>query len=118
MGFVPTLFDDSRRAALSKDMKDLQEQCLLTSAASIVAAQRGMAQRPSRVQMLATLDLPTLFVYGKNDPRIPLEIAVGNAMLAKRPEVLLLENVAHMAFLEEREYLKPRLFDFVKNCYV
>lgn len=117
VGFVPSLFDESRRAALSKDMKDLQEQCLLTSAASIVAAQRGMAQRPSRVHLLATLDIPTLFIYGKNDTRIPLEIAVGNAMVAKRPEILLLEAVGHMGFMEEREYLKPRLADFVANCY-
>lgn len=117
LGFVSSLFDSSRRAALSKDIKDLQDQCLLTTAASIMAAQHGMAERPSRVQTLAKLDVPTLFVYGKNDPRIPIEIALGAALVAKRPEILLLENVAHMAFIEEREYLKPRLLDFVERCY-
>lgn len=117
LGFVPPLFDASKRTPLSKDIKDLQDQCLLTSAASIVAAQRGMADRPSRVQLLASLDIPTLFVYGKNDPRIPLEIAVGSAMVARRPEIHLLSDVAHMAFMEERDYLKPRLADFVNNCY-
>ena len=117
VGFVPELFDGSRRAALSHDIKDLQDQCLLTTTASIVAAQRGMAQRPSRVSTLATIDVPTLFVYGKNDPRIPLELAVSGALVARRPEMLLLEDVAHMAFMEEREYLKPRLRNFVENCY-
>lgn len=117
VGFVPPLFDDSRRAALSKDIKDLQEQCLSTTAASIIAAQRGMSQRPSRVQTLASLDMPTLFIYGKNDPRIPLELAIGGAMMARRPEILLLEDVAHMAFMEDREYLKPRLANFVDSCY-
>ena len=117
VGFVPPLFDDSKRAALSKDIKDLQDQCLLTTAASIVASQRGMAQRPSRGQTLASLDMPTLFVYGKNDVRIPVELAIGGAMMARRPEILLLEDVAHMAFMEEREYIKPRLANFVDTCY-
>ena len=117
LGFIPSLFDDSRRAALSQDIKDLRDQSLLTTEASIVAAQKGMAQRPSRIGILASLDVPTLFVYGKNDSRIPLELAVGCAMVARRAEMHLLSDVGHMAFLEEREYVKLRLRNFVDNCY-
>lgn len=117
VGFLPSLFDDSRRAALSKDIKDLQDQSLETTAAAIVAAQRGMAQRPSRIGVLQQLDVPVYFVYGKNDPRIPLEVAVTQTLLPRRAESLLLADVGHMAFIEEREYLKPRLLDFVLRCY-
>ena len=117
VGFIPSLFDDSRRAALSKDIKDLQDQSLETTAASIVAAQRGMMQRPSRIAVLQQLDLPVYFVYGKNDPRIPIEVAVTQTLLPRHSEALLLSDVAHMAFIEEREYLKPRLLDFVTRCY-
>ena len=117
LGFVPSLFDDSCRAALSKDIKDLQDQCLEVSEASIVAAQRGMAQRPSRIGLLQQLDIPVYFVYGKNDPRIPIELAVTQTLLPHRAEALILDHVAHMAFIEEREYLKPRLLNFVENCY-
>lgn len=117
LGFVPTLFDDNRRAALSHEIKDLCDQCILTTEASIIAAQTGMAQRPSRIGVLSTLDVPTLFIYGKNDSRIPLELAVGGAMVARRAEMHLLSDVGHMAFLEEREYVKLRLRNFVDNCY-
>jgi len=117
VSFVPSLFDDSRSAALSHDIKDLSDQCLETTAASIIAAQRGMGQRPSRLDVLQQLDVPFYFVYGKNDPRIPIELAVTQALLPRRAEVLLLSDVAHMAFLEEREYLKPRLLNFVLGCY-
>lgn len=117
VGFVPSLFDDSRKVALSQDIKDLQEQCLLTSTASIIAAQKGMAARPSRIGTLAALEVPVLFVYGKNDPRIPIELALGGALSAHHAELLLLDNVAHMAFLEEREYVKPRISNFVDTCY-
>ena len=117
VGFIPGLFAESRQAALSQDIKDLQEQCLLTSAQSIIAAQQGMAQRPSRIQTLANLEVPTLFVYGKNDPRIPLETGVACAMVPRHSEMLILDGVAHMAFMEERDYVKPRLRNFVDTCY-
>ena len=117
VGFVSSLFDESRRAALSHDINDLQSQCLLTTAASIIAAQRGMERRPSRIALLQQLDVPVYFVYGKNDPRIPIELAVTQTLLPRRAEALLLSDVAHMAFLEEREYLKPRLLNFALGCY-
>ena len=117
VGFVPSLFDDSRTAALSHDIKDLSDQCLETTTASIIAAQRGMAQRPSRLDVLQQLDVPFYFVYGKNDPRIPIELAVTQTLLPRHSESLLLSDVAHMAFIEEREYLKPRLLNFVEGCY-
>ncbi len=117
VNFVPTLFDDSNRTALSQDIKDLQEQCLETRTESIIAAQKGMMARPSRIGVLQQLEVPVLFVYGKKDPRIPLEIAISQAMLPHHSEILLLENVGHMAFMEEREYVKPRIKNFVDTCY-
>lgn len=117
VGFVGSLFDESRRAALSHDINDLQAQCLQTSAASVIAAQRGMAHRPSRIGLLQQLDVPVYFVYGKNDPRIPIELAVTQTLMPRRAEALLLADTAHMAFLEEREYVKPRLLNFVEGCY-
>jgi hypothetical protein len=56
VNFVPTLFDDSNRAALSQDIKDLQDQCLETRADSIIAAQMGMMNRPSRIGVLQQLE--------------------------------------------------------------
>ena len=117
LSFIPSLFDDSRRAALSKDIKDLQDQCLETTTQSIIAAQRGMAQRPSHIATLASLDIPVYFIYGKKDSRIPIELAVTQTLLPRRAEALLLGDVAHMSFLEEREYIKPRLRNFVAGCY-
>ena len=117
LGFIPSLFDDSRRVALSKEIKDLQDQSLLTTTQAVVAAQRGMAQRPSRIGLLQNIDTPILFIYGKNDPRIDIEVAVSQTLLPRHSETHLLDSVAHMAFIEEREYVKPRLANFVDTCY-
>lgn len=115
--FIPSLFDASRRIALSKDIKELQEQCLENNTATIIAAQRGIAQRPSRIGVLQQLDVPIYFIYGHNDPRIPIELAVTQTLLPRRSETLMLADVGHMSFMEEREYVKPRLLDFVLRCY-
>lgn len=117
VNFVPTLFDDSKRAALSQDIKDLQDQCLEIRAEAITAAQLGMMNRPSRISVLQQLEVPVLFIYGKNDKRIPLEIAISQAMIPHHSEILLLDDVGHMSFIEEREYVKPRIKNFVDTCY-
>ena len=118
VGFIPPLFDVSKRNELTLEIKDLQDQCLETKAESIVAAQRGMASRPSRIHVLQSLEVPTLFVYGKNDTRIPVELALAQAMEARHAEILLLDNVAHMAHIEERDYVRPRIQNFVNTCYM
>ncbi|MBR1766450.1 MAG: alpha/beta hydrolase [Bacteroidales bacterium] len=117
VGFVPSLFYEGNRMALSQDIKDLQDQCIETRAEAILAAQKGMMARPSRIDVLQQLEVPVLFVYGKNDNRIPLEIAVTQGMLPHHSEMLLLDNVGHMSFMEEREYVKPRIKNFVDTCF-
>lgn len=118
VGFIPPLFDDSRRMALAQEIKDLQDQCLETKEESIIAAQCGMASRPSRTHILQELEVPILFVIGKNDPRIPVELALAQAMLPHHAEIMVLDHVAHMAHLEEREFVKPRIRNFVQTCYL
>lgn len=118
LGFIPSLFDDSRRKALELEIRELKEQCLLTSAEAIIATQRGMAERPSRLHVLARLEVPILFVYGKNDRRLPVELGLSQALEARYAEIMLLDQVAHMAHFEERDYVRHRLRNFIDTCYL
>ena len=115
--FITNLFDESKREFLASDIKELRDQCLENHEEGILAAQRGMKVRTSRVKTLVNASYPVLFVYGKNDRRIPLELGMSQAMLPQRSEVLLLDNVAHMSFMEEKKYLKFRLYNFVHQCH-
>ena len=115
--YIHSLFLQRNRGVLSQDIKDLCDQCLETRAEAIIAAQQGMMQRPSRLDVLQRLEVPTLFIYGKGDTRLPLEYAISQAMEASHAEILLLENAGHMPFIEEREYVKPRIKNFVDTCY-
>ena len=48
---------------------------------------------------------------------IPLEMGLSQATIPHRSEVVLLDNVAHISFMEDREYVKTRLRHFVNQCY-
>ena len=76
-----------------------------------------MARRPSRIGVLEELEVPVLLVYGKDDERIPPELAVAQALIPHRAEMLMLDKTGHMSFLEEREYVKTRIANFVDTCY-
>ena len=115
--FITNLFDESKRSILDSEIRELRDQCLEMREEGILAAQRGMKVRTSRVNTLLKAPYPVLFVYGKNDTRIPIELGMSQAMLPQRSEVLLLDNVAHMSFMEERKYLKLRLYNFVHQCH-
>lgn len=117
VGYIPNLFLPANRTALSQDIDDLCGQCLETNAEAIVAAQQGMMQRHPRIDVLQHLEVPILFIYGKHDPRIQLDLALAQAAEARHAEILLLEGAAHMPLMEQREYVKPRIRNFVDTCY-
>ena len=116
--FVPHLFSESHRQDMAQDIKYLSDQCLDTSTESIIAAQIGMARRPSRVGVLSDIEVPVMFVYGKEDGRLPAEVAVAQTLLPNRAEMIMLAKTGHMSFLEERDYVKTRIANFVDNCFI
>ncbi|MCQ2259985.1 MAG: alpha/beta fold hydrolase [Bacteroidales bacterium] len=118
VGFIPPLFDPSKRIMLAQEIKDLQDQCLETKEESVVAAQRGMAERPARIGVLYDLEVPVLFIFGRNDSRLPIEKAVAQTLDVRHAEILILDGVAHMSHIEDREYVRPRIANFVSTCYL
>lgn len=118
LSFIGDLFDRSKRNELLQDIKDLQDQCLNTSIESIEAAQRGMAQRPSRIDTLENLQVPVLFIFGKNDTRLPIELALLQTMAPQHSEVMIIDNMGHEAFMESEDYVKVRMKNFIETCYM
>lgn len=117
LNFVPSLFCNSLRSDISQDVKDLQELCLNTQADSIIAAQIGMARRPSRVDVMSKIQVPVLSVFGKQDNRLDVDLAVSQAMIPSKAEIVLLDQCGHMSLIEEVHYLKSRISGFVSICF-
>lgn len=117
LNFVPSLFYDSLRSDIAQEVKDLQDLCLNTQNAGIIAAQIGMARRPSRIDLLSKIQVPVLSVFGKQDNRLDVDLAVSQAMIPSKAEIVVLNECGHMSHIEEYKYIKSRICGFVETCF-
>ena len=97
-GFAP---ENVKR--LSSYIEDIGEMILLTEDDGVVAILAGMIERKSRGEMLRDSGVPHMFIFGRHDYYIPVEVA--DEMIAADPnaEVVWLEHSGHMGFYEEPE---------------
>lgn len=117
INFIPNLFAPASRDKYYYEIKDLQDSALDSKADGLILAQKGIATRTSKIELLKTLNVPILFIIGKQDPRISFDMAIAQASLPKHSEVLILENVGHMGHIEARDIIKQRLLSFTYSCF-
>ena len=106
-------FAVENRARMRDYIEELEEQVFLTEEEGIVALLNGMRERPDRNEMLRKLSKPQLFILGKQDGYIPLEVAETLVATHPQAEVCWLEHSGHMGFLEEPEATAEALLRFV-----
>jgi pimeloyl-ACP methyl ester carboxylesterase len=66
----------------------------------IIGALMGMAERPTRMDLLPEIDVPALVVAGKEDQIIDVEIARQMADSLPQGRFLLIEDAGHMPMIE------------------
>lgn len=118
INFIPNLFDEENKDKYSTQIRELQDFALEMSQEGIIAAQKGMKKRESRLDVLTDNKFPILFIIGKKDPRIQIENLFAQAMLPYHSEIMLLDNVGHMSHIEARVLVRDRLLSFTKMCYL
>ncbi len=95
----------TERSALANPDLSMAVENLIArqSPEAVAAAARGMAIRPDRTPMLATINVPVLVITGSADTLIPP--AESEAMAVKIPdsEVVVIPDVAHLSNLEDPE---------------
>lgn len=101
------------RPRMKDYIADLTEQVHLTEEEGIVALLNGMIERKDQNEMLQKSAVRQLFILGKQDGYIPMEVA--EAMVARHPqaEVAWLEESGHMGFLEQPEACAKALLKFM-----
>jgi pimeloyl-ACP methyl ester carboxylesterase len=98
--FIPDLFDPENVKKFGKEIEWMKELADNTPKEGIIAALEGMKNRPDRRHVLINAKVPVLFIIGKNDKRIPMETILPQTILPGHSEVLLLDYVGHMGFIE------------------
>ena len=109
-GFAP---ENAKR--LKDYIEDISELILLTEDEGVIAILGGMIERKSRGEQLRDSGIPHLFIFGRHDYYIPVEVA--EEMIAADPnaKVLWLEHSGHMAFYEEPALLAEAILGMVKG---
>lgn len=106
-------FAECNRKRLQPAIDDLAEMVHLTEDEGIVALLAGMRDRADRNEVLRSSSIPQLFVFGRKDGYISVE--VGERLAAEHPqaEVVWMAESGHMSFIEEPQRCAEALLDFV-----
>ncbi|HVA98687.1 MAG TPA: alpha/beta hydrolase [Bacteroidia bacterium] len=111
------LFFVKNRARFKNEIALLKKNFSNTSQRSIIACLYGMKDRKNREMILKFAAYPILFIIGKNDTIIPMEMILPQTELPEKKEILLLDKVGHAGFYEAKNEILERLIAFSKKCF-
>jgi pimeloyl-ACP methyl ester carboxylesterase len=101
--FIPDLFDPRYVNNYQDSVKFLIGEAGRMTPSGIIAAIAGMRDRISGLDILEKSAFPFLFIVGKQDSRIPCKLVLEQASIPMHSEILILEKVGHMGYIESRE---------------
>ena len=112
-GFIPPLFADQNHPAIGRVRNIAAE----ASSEAVIGYSLAMKDRQDHIKTLESYKNPTLFLAGKNDPGIPPNSIVKQAAHCQKPEIHILDHVAHMGMLEKPEETASKIKDFVLKTH-
>jgi pimeloyl-ACP methyl ester carboxylesterase len=101
--FIPDQFAAGQVMRHQHHIDMLQRRASALLPQSIIASLEGMKRRSGYLDTLKELPAPVFFILGKQDSRIPYQTVLEQAALPAHAEILLMDNVGHMGFLEARD---------------
>jgi pimeloyl-ACP methyl ester carboxylesterase len=117
MQFIPGLFDPRHVNNYQSQIQSLQSNAMHMTPEGIIASIRGMRNRNGSLRYLAGTVKPVLFIVGKQDSRMPFKQLLEQAELPAHSEVLLLEGVSHMGYIEAPVKTLEALRHFAFRCF-
>lgn len=100
---VPNLFYERTGTKAGKRIYKLVKLAARQPKEGIIAAIRGMRDRPDRTQVLEAAAYPVLFLAGHDDPLIPVEKIQELAARVPGSRAVIMSECGHVGFLEKRK---------------
>jgi pimeloyl-ACP methyl ester carboxylesterase len=117
MQFIPGLFDQRSVNNYDSQIRSLQTNAMQMTPEGVIASLKGMRNRKGSLQYLAESSIPVLFIVGKQDSRMPFKQILEQAELPVHSEILLLEGVSHMGYIEAPVKTGNALMHFALRCF-
>ena len=86
--------------------------------AGVAAALRGMAARPSSVELLGQIDRPTLIVVGEHDVLTPPSEAEAMRQAIPGAELVIIPAVGHLSTLEAPDEVNRAILAFLERHHI
>lgn len=107
-GFAP---ENVKR--LADYVEDIGELILMTEDEGVIAILGGMIERKSRGEDLLKSGIAHMFIFGRHDYYIPVEVAQEMIDADPTARVVWLEHSGHMGFIEEPELTANAILEMV-----
>jgi pimeloyl-ACP methyl ester carboxylesterase len=101
--FVPALFFHTSRKKLEKTIDSTIQIGLQTNIDTILAVTVAMRDRVDRTQVLENLQIPVLYIIGKQDTAVPFEMSLAQIQFPKNCMVQILNHTGHMGMFERKK---------------
>jgi pimeloyl-ACP methyl ester carboxylesterase len=83
---------------------------------SLIAYYRAMINRPDRTAILSSLEVPVLFVIGKDDTAIPIKGVLNQVSIPHTSSIHIFDHTGHMGMWEVPEASRLLLQQFILFC--
>ncbi len=113
--FVKQTFAEDNLDRLVRPIGFLKIIAINTSNDGIIAALEGMKLRPSYKDVIEQTDKPVLWILGKKDKFIPVDV-YRDLNLKENVKIAILENSGHQGYIEEFDKVLDLLETFFAEC--
>jgi|694.fasta_scaffold54212_2 pimeloyl-ACP methyl ester carboxylesterase len=98
-------------------VKSLIENAQTTiSDKAIIDTLVSMRDRDDKSYVLKNLKIPVLFISGREDETIPVQMSLNQSYLANVTQLHLRDHIAHMSVFEDTDYTLNAMSNFVNFC--
>lgn len=112
---IPNLFSPASKAGIPGIIGELIDAGNNFSPEALVSYYEGMISRPDRSNLLKTMKIPFLFIFGKFDSAVPLQDGLSLCHLPDKSYIHILHQSGHMGMLEEADRSIRILNEFISE---
>lgn len=117
LNFIPDLFAPETREIFKSEIQVLVDEAINMDPKALIAAQLGMRNRTSTLDVLINAPFPVMFIAGQKDSRVPFENIWVQMALTETAYSLILRNAGHMGFIESKEKTLDFVENFARSCH-
>lgn len=114
--FVPPLFDRATREKHGYEIDSLIKIARNTDPLAVIETSKAMRDRPDRTSVLERMQVPVMFIIGKEDGAVPFESSLQQISMPKESVVHIYEKCGHMGMIEKKEETMKAVYSFLEYC--